>query len=157
MNDLPTPGEQAVPVPSPDQGGRGLIARLMTPRVGAMLLRNTVVSSFVFLLGLVLLWVMVQWAGMNAVLAAAISFLIANGCHYALGRTWIFRGTERGLRTGYMLFLINAGVGMTITVALFAALLAFTGIHYLVARVIVSVFAGLAMFVLNAVLNFRQV
>lgn len=157
MNDLSTPGEQAFPVPSPDTGRRGLVGRLMTPRVGAMLLRNTVVSSFVFLIGLALLWVMVQWAGMNAVLAAAISFLIANGCHYALGRAWIFRGTERGLRTGYMLFLINAGVGMVITVALFAALLAFTGIHYLVARVIVSVFAGLAMFVLNAVLNFRQV
>ena len=28
--------------------------------------------------------------------------------------------------------------------------------HYLLARVIVSVFAGLAMFVLNAGLNFRQ-
>ena len=40
---------------------------------------------------------------------------------------------------------------------LFAALLKWTAIHYLVARVIVSVFAGLAMFVLNAVLNFRQV
>jgi hypothetical protein len=48
-------------------------------------------------------------------------------------------------------------VGMAITILLFAALLKWTAIHYLVARVIVSVFAGLAMFVLNAVLNFRQV
>lgn len=151
------PGEQVFPAPSPEEPKWSLIARLMTPRVGAMLVRNTIVSSFVFLLGLALLWFLVQWAGMNAVLAAAIGFLVANSFHYALGRTWIFRGTERGLRTGYLLFLINSGFGMLITVGLFAALLHFTTIHYLVARVIVSVFAGLAMFVLNAVLNFRQV
>ena len=39
---------------------------------------------------------------------------------------------------------------------LFDALVRFTPIHYLVARVIVSVFAGLVMFLLNAVLNFRR-
>lgn len=134
-----------------------LIARLMTPRVGWMLARNTAVSTLVFLVGLALLWLLVQQGGMDAVPAAAIGFLVANSLHYALGRSWIFRGTERAIHTGYLIFLINAGVGMAITVALFAAFLHFTAIHYLVARVIVSVFAGLAMFVLNAVVNFRQV
>jgi len=154
---MSTPGERAFATPSPGNSKPGLFGRLMTLRVGAMLVRNTVVSTFAFLLGLVLLWMMVQWARIDAVLAAAISFLIANGFHYVLGRAWIFRGTDRGVRTGYVLFLMNAGVGMAITVALFAALLEFTSIHYLAARVIVSVFAGLAMFVLNGVLNFRQV
>jgi len=154
---MPAIGEPIFPPPSPEAPRRRLVARLATPRVGAMLLRNTIVSTFVFLLGLVLLWGLVQWAGMNAVLAATIGFLVANSLHYALGRAWIFRGTERGLRAGYLLFLINSGVGMAITVGLFAALLHFTAIHYLLARAIVSVFAGLAMFVLNAVLNFRQV
>ena len=37
------------------------------------------------------------------------------------------------------------------------AILEFTSIHYLVARVIVSLFAGLIVFVLNAVFNFRRV
>jgi putative flippase GtrA len=37
--------------------------------------------------------------------------------------------------------------------ALFAGLL---GMNYLVARVIASVFAGLAAFLLNAVLNFKS-
>lgn len=156
MSDASAPGGPIFAAPT-DAPRQGLLARLLTPRVGAMLLRNTVVSTAVFLLGLALLWLLVQWGGMNAVLAAAIGFLVANSLHYALGRAWIFRGTERGVRSGYLLFLINSGVGMAITVGLFAALLHFTTIHYLVARVIVSVFAGLAMFVLNAVLNFRQV
>lgn len=155
--DLPAPGERTFAAAAPEPPPRGLIARLTTPRVGAMLVRNTIVSTGVFLLGLVLLWILVQGAGMNAVLATAIGFLVANSLHYTLGRVWIFRGTNRELRAGYLLFLVNSGIGLAITVGLFAALLHFTTIHYLAARVIVSIFAGLAMFVLNAVLNFRQV
>lgn len=135
----------------------GLLGRLLTRRVGAMLVRNTVVGTAVFLLGLTLLWVLVEWAHMDEVLAACIGFLAANTLHYVLGRAWIYRGTTRPVHTGYMLFLTNAGVGLAVTAGLFAAFLHFTSINYLVARVIVSVFAGLAMFVLNAVFNFRQV
>jgi hypothetical protein len=56
-----------------------------------------------------------------------------------------------------VLFLLNAGVGLAVTMVLYALLLAYTPLDYLVARVIVSVFAGLVVFVLNAVLNFRRV
>jgi putative flippase GtrA len=145
----------------PASGGEpqqsGMLSRLLSRRAGAMLVRNTVVGTAVFLLGLALLWILVEWAGMNEVLAAGIGFLFANTLHYVLGRAWIFRGTTRRVHTGYALFLLNAGVGLAITVGLFAAFLHFTSINYLAARVIVSVFAGLAMFVLNAVFNFRQV
>ena len=55
------------------------------------------------------------------------------------------------------IFLLNGGMGLLATVTLFAALLRYTSMHYLVARVVVSVFAGLAMFVVNATFNFRRV
>lgn len=121
-----------------------------------MLGRNTVVSTAVFLLDMVLLWALVQLGGMDKIVAAAIGFVVANTLHYMLGRSWIFAGTERGMAEGYVYFLINAAVGMAITLGMYAAFLAWTPINYLVARVIVSVFAGLAVFLLNAVLNFRR-
>lgn len=135
----------------------GPLARLFSRRVGGMLVRNTVVSTAVFLLGLGLLWLLVQKAGVDEVAAAGVSFLVANSLHYVLGRAWIFRGTERPVRSGYVFFLMNSAIGLAITVTMFAALLRLTGVHYLLARVIVSVFAGLAVFVLNATLNFRRV
>ena len=135
----------------------GLLSRLLSLRVGAMLWRNTVVSCSVFVLGLGVLYALVQWAGFPEVPAAGIGFLTANTLHYLLGRAWIFRGTDRGRASGYALFLINAGVGLAVTMALNAALLELTSLHYLTARVIVSLFAGLVVFVLNAVFNFRQV
>jgi len=134
-----------------------MFARFFKRRVGGMLVRNTVVSSGVFLVGLGVLWLLVERAGVDAVLATALSFLIANSIHYVFGRTWIFAGTDRRLSTGYALFLMNAVVGLAVTVGLFWVLTAFTPMNYLVARVIVSVFAGLAVFALNATVNFRQV
>ena len=48
------------------------------------------------------------------------------------------------------------GMGMEPQSLLFDALIRATSIHYLVIRVIVSVVAGLLMFLLNAILNFRR-
>jgi len=121
-----------------------------------MLARNTVVSCGVFAFDLTLLWVLVAWYGMDKVAAAAAAFIAANSLHYVLGRTWIFRGTDRHVATGYLYFLVNAGIGLAITLILFAALIRWTPINYLVARTLVSVVAGLAVFLLNAVLNFRR-
>ncbi len=134
-----------------------MLARFFTRRAGGMLWRNTVVSTGVFLVGLGVLWLLVEKAGVDPVVATAISFLIANSIHYIFGRTWIFAGSDRAVSTGYVLFLANAMVGLIVTVGLFWALTHWTPMNYLVARVVVSIFAGLAVFALNAALNFRQI
>jgi putative flippase GtrA len=133
-----------------------LARRLWSRNAAVLLARNTLVSCVVFAFGLALLWALVELGGMDKLVAAAIGFLASNSIHYAFGRTWIYRGTERGVASGYGYFLVNAGIGLAITIALFAAFLRWTPIHYLVARIIVSVFAGFAMFLLNAMLNFKR-
>jgi putative flippase GtrA len=138
--------------------GGSLAARLWSTNTGWMLVRNTIVSTGVFLLGLGLLWLLVERRGTDPLVATAISFLIATSLHYALGRAWIFKGTERSMLPGYGFFLINAGIGLVVTLGLMALLLALSpDRYYLVARVVVSVFAGLAMFLLNGILNFRRI
>jgi putative flippase GtrA len=146
----------APPGAEPPGRARGLAARLFTRDAAAMLMRNTVVSCFAFAFDLVLLWALVRLAGWGKLEAAVLGCVAANTLHYALGRRWIFRGTERGVTDGYVYFLINASIGLFLTMTLYAAFLRFTPINYIVARVVVSVFAGLAVFVLNAVLNFRR-
>jgi putative flippase GtrA len=133
----------------------GWAKRLISRKAGWMLARNTVVSSGVFAFDLALLWALVE-LGMGKVLAAALAFIAANTIHYIFGRTWIFRGTDRGVASGYVYFLANAAIGLAITVTLFAAMVRWVPIHYLISRTLVSVVAGLAVFLLNAVLNFRR-
>ena len=132
-----------------------LAARLLSRRGAVLLGRNTVVSIGVFLFGLALLWLLVEQFAVPKVPAAGISFIAANSIHYVFGRTWIYRGTERRVATGYVYFILNALVGLGITLVLFAGFMAL-GMHYILARIVTSMFAGLVLFVLNAVLNFRS-
>ena len=53
------------------------------------------------------------------------------------------------------LFILNALVGLAITLVLVAGFMAL-GMHYILARIVTSMFAGLVLFLLNAVLNFRS-
>jgi putative flippase GtrA len=129
----------------------------MSRHLVEMLVRNTVVGTSVFALDLLLLWALVEGLAVNKLVAATIGFVTASSLHYTLGRSWIFRGTSRHVLSGYFYFLINAGVGLAITILMFAAFIHWTTIDYLVARVIVSLFAGLATFLLNALFNFRSV
>jgi len=152
---LHTPGREAIPVPRAKR--EGLVARLLSLRAAKMLWRNTVASCGLFLVGLAVLYALVDGLGFPEVPAAGIGFLVANSLLYVVGRAWIFRGTERDAASGYALFLVNAAVGLVVTLALYAALLAWTPLDYLAARVLVSLVAGLAVFVLNAVFNFRQI
>jgi putative flippase GtrA len=138
------------------QGLRGIGGRLFSRKAAVMLWRNTVSSCLVFTLSIAILWLLAEFAGVDKVPAAAIGFVSANSLHYALGRAWIFQGTEQALARGYVYFLGNGGIGLAITVGLYALLLRYTPIDYLVARVLVSVLAGLVMFALNALFNFRR-
>ena len=131
--------------------------RFVSRNAAVLLARNTIVSCIVFLFDLGLLWLLVQSGGLGKLAAAAIAFIAANTIHYAFGRAWIFRGSERGIASGYAYFLINALIGLGVTIGLFAAFLEYTSVNYLVARTIVSVLAGLTVFYLNAIFNFRSV
>lgn len=133
-----------------------MLKRFWNRRAGGMLWRNTVVSTGVFLGGLALLWLLVEFHGVDPTIATGVSFMLATSVHYVFGRSWIFSGTERKLASGYAIFFVNAIVGLLVTVGLFWVMTEFTPINYIAARIIVSVFAGLAVFALNAVLNFRQ-
>lgn len=133
------------------------LVRRFTARCGAILFaRNTVASFLAFGLDVGLLWLFVDRMGWHRMVAAAIAFLIAISIHYVISRIWVFRSSERAMGLGFVYFLVNSGVGLAITMSAFAALIYWTPIHYLVARLISSVVAGLAVFVLNAKYNFRQ-
>lgn len=155
---MPARSRASEPVPETDAEAQpaGLAARLFSRKAAIMLVRNTVVSCFAFAFDLALLWALVEYAGMGKLLAATIGFIAANTLHYVFAQSWIFRGTERGIAAGYFYFLVNAAIGLAVTIILFAAFLEWTAIHYVAARILVSVIAGLTVFLLNAMLNFRR-
>ncbi len=124
---------------------------------GVLFVRNTVASVATFAFDMALLWALVELGGIQRYPAAALAFLAAISLHYVLCRIWVFRGTERGVALGYFYFLVNAGAGLVTTMAVFAALVELMAMHYLLARTLASVIAGVLVFFLNAVFNFKAI
>lgn len=126
-------------------------------RRGARLFgRNTVASVAAFALDMALLALLVELAGLAYMPAAALAFVLAMSAQYVVSRAWVFRGSDRGLAAGYLYFLVNTAIGLVVTLALFWLMLELAGIHYLPARAAASLVAGLVVFFLNAVFNFKQ-
>lgn len=110
-----------------------------------------------FAIDLALLWLLVEHLGTAYIPAAALAFLIAISLNYVVSRLWVFRRSDRGLASGFFYFLVIAGIGLVTTLAVFVLLMEFAGLFYIVARVIASVVAGILVFALNAVLNFKAI
>ena len=126
-------------------------------RGGKLFVRNTWTSLIAFSLDLVILWVLVNFAGMAQIVAASIGFLVGISVHYLLSRKFVFPHSEREVGRGYIYFMLNAGVGLIVTIGLFWGLMALLPqVHYLVLRGIASIAAGVVVFVLNAVFNFKE-
>lgn len=155
---------QGAETPPPVERRKGLYrltaaasAWIARSKLAVLFARNTVASFFAFAVDLLLLWIFVRFGGADPFAAAAIAFVLAISVHYALCRIWVFCGTQRGVAAGYVYFVINSGVGLAVTLGLFALLMEVAGLHYIVARTLASIVAGVAVFLLNAIYNFRSI
>lgn len=142
---------------SPEQGERRTLRKRLLNRRGSILfIRNAAASTLSFLVDLLLIWIMIEHMGFDKLAAVAIGFVLANAFHYFLARVWVFRGTLRGIVSGYVYFLANSLLGLAIILGTFALLTDALGVPYLIARVAASLCAGTLVFVLNATLNFHR-
>ncbi len=111
------------------------------------------VSTLAF--DLVLLAGLTQLLSVPYYLSTPIAFLVAVSINYALSRRLVFRGTERPVHHGYMYFVLIAIMGAFLITAAVYLLVTFFAFHYLVARVGIAGFVGLANYLTNLHWNFR--
>lgn len=156
MRPIGTRSRRPLPVSSGQSDGGTFRERLLNRRGSILYIKNAAASTLSFLLDLLLIWVMIDHLGLNKLMAVVIGFVLANAFHYFLARVWVFRGTLRGLVSGYVYFLGNALLGLAIILGAFVLLTNGFGVPYMIARVIASLCAGTVVFVLNATMNFRR-
>ncbi|MGE4306748.1 MAG: GtrA family protein [Novosphingobium sp.] len=130
--------------------------RFLGRRGCSLYIRNAFVSTISFLLDLFLIWLLVEHFAVERYMAVVAGFIVANALHYVLARIWIFRGSERGLVSGYVIFFGNALFGLGVILGGFALLTEVFGVSFLISRVAASLLAGTIVFVLNATVNFRH-
>ena len=110
-------------------------------------------STFAF--DLLLLFLLIDVAHVQYLVATGVSFLIALTTNYVFSRKFVFRGTLRSVHSGYGIFLLIAFSGLAIVEFTMYQLVGQYQWNYLVARIVVGAFAGLWNYFLNLYVNFR--
>ena len=117
--------------------------------------RYTGIGLATFGIDLLLLFLFIDYFGLNVLFATGLAFLIALSINYFLSRRFVFKYSARDLKEGYVYFLIVALIGMGFTVALMWGLMTYTALSVLISRILVAFFVGLGNYFVNLLYNFK--
>lgn len=126
----------------------------MSPTIRRFLKYTSVgVSTFAF--DLLLLFILVDLFSFSQVYAAGAAFLIAVSFNYWISRRYVFKGTLRGVKAGYVNFLLIAVAGLLIVMGGMYVLTIHFDLQYLLARVITAGVTGFWNYLINLFVNFK--
>ena len=128
----------------------------MTTERFQRLLKYSLVGVTTFLFDLSLLWILTDFIHLNYLLAAFIAFFVAVSINYFVSRHKVFKSSERGLREGYLYFLLIVSAGVLIMLGLMYVFVSLLHLNILIARTIVAGFVGLFNFFVNDKFNFKM-
>lgn len=120
-------------------------------------LKYSAVGISTFALDLVILFILIDFYDLHYVLAAGLAFVVAVTINYWISRRYVFPGTLRGVRDGYVNFLLIALTGLSIVMMGMYLLVTVFGIGYLLARVISASITGFWNYLMNLFVNFKVV
>jgi len=108
-----------------------------------------------FIIDIVLLTLLTEYFKVYYLTSAALAFIIATTFHYLVVRRIAFKSTSRPLAQGYAYFIIIAIINLILTILILKFSVEIIGLHYLIARPLVSVFIGLWNFIISTKLTFK--
>lgn len=118
-------------------------------------LKYFTVGLSTFSLDLLLLFILVEVFLVHQVLASAVAFFVAVSINYVLSRQYVFKTTLRGVKVGYLNFIIIAFVGLLIVTGGMYVLTILLSVHFLIARVLVAGVTGFWNYLMNLYVNFK--
>lgn len=113
------------------------------------------IGAGTFLFDLILLYFFTDILLINYLWSVGIAFLIAVSINYQLSRRYVFKGTNRPHREGYVYFIIIAVSGLLLVTGMMYVLVEWVGVYYLVARVVIAIITGIWNYLMNLFFNFK--
>ena len=111
------------------------------------------VSTFVG--DLLLLFIFTDIFGIHYIISAGVAFLLAVSINYSLSRRFVFVGSDRSAKSGYILFMMITGIGLIFVMALMYIFVDILGFDYIFSRVIIAGVVGMWNYLMNLYFNFR--
>jgi putative flippase GtrA len=118
-------------------------------------LKYTAVGVSTFLVDLVLLFILTDALEWNYLVATAIAFILAISINFFLSRVVVFKYSKRSVHTGYIFFIVIAGLGLAIVVSGMYVLVSILGFNYIVSRIAIAGIVGCWNYLLNLYANFQ--
>lgn len=118
-------------------------------------LRYLTVGISTFLFDMLLIWIATSLFGVPYYISTPVAFWIALTINYALSRKYVFTGTERRVHHGYAFYIAGGIFGGLLITSAVAFLVEGLGLHYLIARCLVSACVGLGGYIFNLYINFK--
>jgi putative flippase GtrA len=103
----------------------------------------------------VILFILVHWGGVDAVVASSTGFIISSFANYFLNYHFTFRSNQRHGLT-IIKFMTLAGIGLVLNSIIMQALTKL-GLHYLIAQMCATAGVLLSNFIGNSLWTFRPV
>ncbi len=117
--------------------------------------RCTITSLSAFALDFVILIVLVNYFSVWYLLAAGISFIFAHSLEYYVNKKYIFHIKDVQIKR-YMTFLSFEIISLCLLILLMKLFVEYFGIVYWVSRIIISLFIGAFLFVMNYLFTFKK-
>lgn len=108
-----------------------------------------------FLLDLCLLYVLIDIFSVPTVYAAGVAFLVAVTVNYVISRKFVFVGTLRGVKAGYVNFLLIVLIGLAVVMGGMYVLTTMFGLGYLLSRALLAAMTGVWNYLMNLFVNFK--
>ncbi len=119
--------------------------------------KYSVVGVTTFVFDLLLLFLLVDILQINQVLAAGTAFIIAISINYYVSRHFVFKHSNRPIRSGYVNFISIAFGGLILVTGGMYIMSNLLGWHYLLARTLVAAITGVWNYLMNLYVNFKVV
>lgn len=133
---------------------RAVLRNLVAGPVAVQLRRFVVVGALAAGLQLALLWLFVDYVGLNYLVGATIAIEITIVCSYVLNNAWTFRASQNTGVADYLAGLVKTnlvrGTAIPIQLGVLAALVEWGEVMYLLANVVAILVSGVYRFVLDS-------
>jgi len=118
-------------------------------------LKYSSVGVSTFILDLLLLSIFVEQLKWWYLIATIVAFLLAVSLNYCISRTYIFKGTLRGMRAGYMRFVSMAVIGIILVAWGMKICVDLLGWNYIISRILIAAIVGMWNYLFNLYFNFK--
>lgn len=108
-----------------------------------------------FLFDLALLYVLTDIFSIHYLYSAGIAFLIAVSINFVISRRFVFKGSARSAKVGYLNFILIAVMGLGLVVGGMYVLVSVFSVSYVAARVFVAGLTGIWNYLMNLYVNFQ--